>query len=113
MVTLYHNPRCSKSREALALLTARGIEPEIVEYLKTPPDGDEVQRLMQKLGLTSVRQLLRSGEEIYQQRQLADASEEQLIEALCAYPQLLQRPIVINGDRGCIARPAERALTLF
>lgn len=111
---IYHNPRCSKSREALALLTERGLQPEVIEYLKTPPGLSELQALQQRLGLTA-REMLRSGEDDYAQLGLADAglSEQALLEAIVQHPRLLQRPIVVNGQRAVIARPPELALTIL
>jgi arsenate reductase len=113
-LSIYHNPRCSKSREALALLQARGLQPRVVEYLKTPPSLAELQALLKLLGLPA-RELLRSGEEEFQTLGLADPglSEPALLAALAAHPQLLQRPIVVNGERAVIARPPELLLTLL
>jgi arsenate reductase len=101
-----HNPRCSKSREALALLQARGIAPEVVEYLVTPLSLPELQALHAWLG-GPVRAMLRDGEDDYRELGLADASlsDEQLLRAVAERPRLMQRPIVIDGDRALIARP--------
>jgi len=110
MVTIYHNPRCSKSRETLALLEANGVQPEIVRYLETPPDRETLQILLQKLGMSSVRQLMRTKEELYKTLRLEDADEAQLLEA---YPALLERPVVINGDRARIGRPPEAVLEIL
>ncbi|EKM97024.1 MAG: arsenate reductase (glutaredoxin) [Pseudomonadaceae bacterium] len=113
-LTLYHNPRCSKSRGALELLEARGLEPHIVRYLETPPSAAELQALLAKLGL-SARQLLRSGEEEYQSLGLADPnlSDTQLIEAMVAHPRLIERPILIAGDKAVVGRPPERVLEIL
>lgn len=113
-VTIYHNPRCSKSRETLELLRGRGIEPAIVEYLKTPPDAAAIESIMRKLGLDA-RDLLRKGEAIYKELALSDPdlSEDQLIAAIVAHPVLLERPIVINGAKAAIGRPPENVLKLF
>jgi arsenate reductase len=107
-IRIFHNPRCSKSREALALLQARGHQPLIIEYLKTAPTEGELRTLLQQLGL-SARELLRSGEDEYQALGLADASltDADLLQAIAAHPQLLQRPIVVRGGRAVIARPPE------
>ncbi|HAT24966.1 MAG: arsenate reductase (glutaredoxin) [Pantoea sp.] len=113
MVTIYHNPRCSKSRETLALLEANGVKPEIVRYLETPPDRETLQILLQKLGMSSVRQLMRTKEELYKTLRLDDADEAQLLDALTAHPVLLERPIVINGDRARIGRPPEAVLEIL
>jgi arsenate reductase len=113
-LSIYHNPRCSKSREALALLQAQGLTPAVIEYLKTPPSLAELQALQALLGLPA-RELLRASEEAYQALGLADPdlSEQALLEALAAHPQLLQRPIVVRGRRALIARPPERLLALL
>ncbi|CAK6490374.1 putative protein YfgD [Pantoea sp. Nvir] len=113
MVTLYHNPRCSKSRETLALLEANGVKPEIVRYLETPPDRETLQILLQKLGMSSVRQLMRTKEELYKTLRLENADEAQLLDALAAHPALLERPVVINGDRARIGRPPEAVLAIL
>lgn len=114
MIQIYHNPRCSKSREALALLQARGIVPEVVEYLQTPLNLGQMQELRQLLGLPA-RELLRTGEEAYTALGLddPDLSEEALLGAIVAQPILLQRPIVVNGRRAVIARPPKLALTIL
>lgn len=113
-LTLYHNPRCSKSRGALELLEARGLAPTIVRYLETPPSTAELRELLDKLGL-SPRQLLRSGEDEYKALGLADASlsDEQLIAAMASHPKLIERPILIAGDRAVIGRPPEKVLELL
>lgn len=113
MVTIYHNPRCSKSRETLALLEANGVKPEIVRYLETPPDRETLQILLQKLGMSSVRQLMRTKEELYKTLRLDDADEALLLDALTAHPALLERPVVINGDRARIGRPPEAVLEIL
>ncbi len=109
-VVIYHNPRCSKSREALAWLRERGIEPRVVLYMERGLEAAEVRELLQKLGI-GVRELLRSSEGAYRERGLADDTlpEASLLRAICEEPRLLQRPLVLRGERGVIARPAERA----
>ena len=113
-LTLYHNPRCSKSRAALALLEARGLTPTIVHYLETPPSVEQLRELLRKLGLPA-RQLLRSGEEQYSALNLADSSlsEEQVLSAMAAQPKLIERPILIVGNRAVIGRPTEKLLELL
>jgi arsenate reductase len=113
-LTLYHNPRCSKSRGALELLEARGLAPTIVRYLETPPSAAELHALLAKLGL-SARQLLRSGEDEYKALNLDDASlsEEQLIAAMVAHPKLIERPILIAGDKAVVGRPPEKVLEIL
>ncbi|MGM9515975.1 arsenate reductase (glutaredoxin) [Roseateles sp. DB2] len=112
MMKIFHNPRCSKSREALALLQDAGLAPEVIEYLKTPPDLGTLKALVRQLGLP-VRELLRSSEALYAELGLADTSlsDDQLLDALLHHPQLLQRPIVVRGEQALIARPPERLKT--
>ncbi|MEH6617531.1 MAG: arsenate reductase (glutaredoxin) [Porticoccus sp.] len=114
MVSIYHNPRCSKSRQTLALLEERGIEPEMVLYLETPPDAKALKEVLQKLGIPA-RQLLRKGEDAYKENNLADdsLSEEQLIDAMVANPKLIERPIVINGKKAALGRPPEKVLDIL
>lgn len=113
-LTLYHNPRCSKSRAALELLEARGLTPRIVRYLETPPSSAELKALLAKLGYQP-RQLLRSGEEEYQSLGLADPnlSDAQLIEAMVAHPRLIERPVLIAGDQAVVGRPPEKVLEIL
>ncbi len=113
-LTLYHNPRCSKSRAALGLLEARGLTPSVVRYLDTPPSAAELQSLLGKLGI-GARQLLRTDEDEYKALNLADSnlSETQLIAAMVAHPKLIERPILIAGDKAVIGRPPERVLELL
>lgn len=114
MVTLYHNPRCSKSREALSLLRAKGIEPEVVLYLDTPPNAKTLKALLTKLGIRA-RELLRKGEDAYKELGLANEalSETALINAMVANPKLIERPIAINGDKAAIGRPPENLLSIL
>jgi arsenate reductase (glutaredoxin) len=113
-LNFYHNPRCSKSRSALQLLEARGLTPNIVRYLETPPDAGQLQALLRKLDM-SPRQLLRSGEDEYQQLQLGDLSlsDAQLIDAMVKHPKLIERPILVVGERAVVGRPPERVLELI
>lgn len=113
-IVFYHNPRCSKSREALQLLHARSIEPTIVLYLQTPPDAAALKTLLKKLGIPA-RKLLRSGEAIYRELGLADTSidEERIIDAMVEHPILIERPIAIRGEKAVIGRPPETVLSLF
>jgi len=114
MWTIYHNPRCSKSRQTLQLLQAKGIEPEVVLYLETPPSPKALAELLRKLGI-GARDLLRSGEDAYKELQLKDKSlsEQQLIDAMVQHPILIQRPIVVKGDRAVLGRPPENVLELL
>lgn len=113
-LTLYHNPRCSKSRGALELLEARGLTPTVVRYLETPLDAAQLKALLAKLDLTA-RQLLRTGEEEYKTLNLADASlsEAQLIAAIAAHPKLMERPILETADKAIIGRPPENVLEIL
>lgn len=113
-IRIYHNPRCSKSRQTLALLNEKGIEPEIVLYLDTVPNKEELAEVLQKLGI-SARDLLRKGEAIYKELQLSNdnLSEEQLIDAMINHPKLIERPIVVNGDKAILGRPPENVLDII
>ena len=115
MIRIYHNPRCSKSRATLALLRERGIEPEIVEYLKTPPDASELARLLDLLGLTP-RELMRRKEKEYKEAGLddPDLDRDALITAMIEHPRLIERPIVVVDDRkAAIGRPPEQVLEIL
>lgn len=113
-ISLLHNPRCSKSRGALELLEERGIQPDIVRYLETPPSADELKALLGKLGIRA-RQLLRTGEDEYKSLDLANPalSDDQLIDAMASHPKLIERPILIVGDKAVIGRPPERVLEIL
>ena len=113
-LTLYHNPRCSKSRGALELLEARGLTPTVVRYLETPLDAAQIKALLKKLGI-SARQLLRTGEDEYKNLNLADASlsDPQLIAAIAAHPKLMERPILETADKAIIGRPPENVLEIL
>jgi len=113
-LTLYHNPRCSKSRAALQLLEERGLQPTVVHYLDNPPSAAQLREVLDKLGLPP-RQLLRSGEDEYRQLKLADQAlgDDALIEAMVAHPRLIERPILISADRAVIGRPPENILELL
>ena len=113
-LTLYHNPRCSKSRAALQLLEERDLQPVVVHYLDTPPSAAQLREVLEKLGLPP-RQLLRSGEDEYRELGLANQAlgDEQLIEAMAAHPRLIERPILIAGERAVIGRPPENILELL
>lgn len=111
---LFHNPNCSKSRAALALLRERGIEPEIVAYLDTPPTAAELRALLEMLGI-GPRDLLRSGEDEYAAQGLDDANldDATLIDAMVAQPRLIERPILVHDGRAVVGRPPERVLDLL
>jgi arsenate reductase len=113
-VTIYHNPRCSKSRATLALLEEHGVTPNVVEYLSAPPDAATLKRLLDLLGL-SPRELMRRKEAAYSDLGLDDdgLGEDALIEAMIANPILIERPIVVAGDKAVIGRPPENVLGLI
>jgi arsenate reductase (glutaredoxin) len=112
--TIYHNPRCSKSRETLALLEQQGCDITLVEYLKTPPTAEVIGDILTKLGI-SARELMRTKETEYQALELADTSltEQQLIEAMVNTPKLIERPIVLANQRAAIGRPPENVLAIL
>ncbi|MFM7945673.1 arsenate reductase (glutaredoxin) [Hafnia paralvei] len=114
-VTIYHNPRCSKSRETLTLLQEQGIEPQIIQYLDTPPDAATLKTLLKDLGFSSAGQLMRHKEDIYKELNLADESltEDQLIDAMVNHPKLIERPIVVKGKKARIGRPPEQILEIL
>jgi arsenate reductase len=113
-VTIYHNPRCSKSRATLALIEARGIKPKIVDYLKTPPSAAELQAILRKLGLTP-RDILRTGETIYAELGLKtrDLDDDALIALMVKNPILIERPIVVAGNKAAVGRPPENVLAIL
>jgi len=113
-VQMYHNPRCSKSRQTLALLEEKGIEPEIILYLETPPTPSQLRDVVKKLGLPA-HDILRTGEKLYKQLELNDKSlpEDALLTAMNAHPSLIERPIVINGDKAKIGRPPQAVLEII
>jgi arsenate reductase len=113
-LTIYHNPSCSKSRETLEILRENNRQPEIIEYLQQPPTKEELTSIVKLLGI-SPRQLLRIGEPEYRKAGLDNesTSDEQIIEAICKYPPLLQRPIVVQGNKAIIGRPPIRVLEII
>ena len=113
-VTIWHNPRCSKSRETLALLQARNIDPEIVEYLRTPPSEAEIARVLALLALEP-RDLMRSSESVYREHKIDDPSltQQALIKVMHQHPILIQRPIVLANNKARIGRPPEVVLEIL
>ncbi len=113
-LVIYHNPHCSKSRQALALLQERGLQPVIVEYHKHPPPAREIERLLEMLNCEP-REIMRRQESAYRERGLDDAAlgRAELVQAIIDAPELLQRPIVVNGDRAAIGRPPEKVLEIL
>ena len=112
--TIFHNPRCSKSRQALGLLQEQGIEPEVVEYLKTPLSTQTLQNLCQKLGVNVV-DMMRTKEREFKELDLGNTgvTDDQLLQAMSQNPILLERPIVVCGDKAVIGRPPENVLELI
>jgi arsenate reductase len=113
-VTIYHNPRCSKSRETLKLLQERGIDPEIVDYLTTPPDAQTLTGLLRQLGIEA-KDLLRRKEDEYQTLGLADKLDDEaaLVQAMVEHPVLIERPIVVKGDAARLGRPPESVVEIL
>ncbi len=113
-VTIYHNPRCSKSRQTLSLLEERGITPDVIEYLNTPPSAEKLGEILTLLELAP-RELIRKKEAPYAELNLADASmsEAELINAMVNNPVLIERPIVLANGKAAIGRPPENVLALF
>jgi len=113
-IKIWHNPRCSKSRDSFKLLEERGVEVEVVKYLETVPTKETLQNILKMLGMNSARELMRTKESIYKELNLEDEkSEEALIEAMMAHPKLIERPIVIRGDRAVIGRPIDKVVELL
>ena len=112
--TIYHNPRCSKSRRTLELLKEKGINPDIVLYLETPPSEKQLESILKKLNFKA-RDLLRKGEAEFKEQHLSDQSksEQDLIRAMIEFPKLIERPIVIHGERAIIGRPPENVLEII
>lgn len=114
MITIYHNPRCSKSRATLKILEEKGIEPAIIEYLVTPPDAPTLDGFLTRLGMEP-RDLMRKGEAPYKDLNLKDEGKgrDALIEAMVTNPILIERPIVVNGDKVALGRPPENILGIL
>lgn len=106
---IYHNPRCSKSRGCLQILQNKGLNPEIIRYLEEKPSRSELHWLWQRLG----REMLRTGEALYQELGLGEAGEGRILDALVEHPILLERPIVVLGDQALVARPPEKVHLLL
>jgi len=111
-VTIWHNPRCTKSRATLSLLDQHGLDPTVIEYLKTPPSADEIKSTLKKLHMTA-HEFIRKGEDVYKQLGLDGASEDKLVAAMAANPILIERPVVFFGKRAALGRPPENVLDLF
>ena len=113
-LTIYHNPRCSKSRQTLQILRDRGIEPSIVEYLKTPLQKDELKKISTSLGFRP-KEFVRKNESDFKERKLVNHAEndDKMIEAMAAYPKIIERPIVVLKNKAVIGRPPENVLKLI
>jgi arsenate reductase (glutaredoxin) len=113
-VTIYHNPRCSKSRQTLELLQSKGIEPTIIHYLENPPSAEELQSILDKLGMMAV-EIIRTGEPEYRELGLLTAryTEKGLIDIMVKHPKLIERPIVVHGEKAAIGRPPEKVLEIL
>jgi arsenate reductase len=112
-VTIYHNPRCSKSRNTLALLEENGVSPDIVLYLETPPDRKQIGNLLSMLGM-SAGELVRRGEQDYKACGLdRNSTDEEIVNAMATHPKLIERPIVVKGKKAVLGRPPENVLELI
>ena len=113
-VTIYHNPRCSKSRQTLQLLQDQGVEPEIIEYLKTPPSAGQLENILQMLDMEP-RDLMRKNEAEYKQTGMDDKSlnRQELIDGMVATPKLIERPVVLANGKAAIGRPPESVLKIL
>lgn len=112
-VTIYHNPRCSKSRSTLALLREKGVEPTIIEYLQAPPTRAQLRAILEKLRMKP-EQIVRKGEEVFKRKYSGKSlSDDQWLDALVRDPILIERPIVVKGERAALGRPPENVLRLL
>ncbi len=111
---IYHNPRCSKSRQTLQLIEEKGVTPEICLYLETPPSVSELTAILKKLG-KAPRDILRKGEQEYKDNNFADKglSDSDLIDLMVKFPKVIERPIVVDGDKAILGRPPENVLDLL
>ncbi|RJX71599.1 arsenate reductase (glutaredoxin) [Vibrio sinensis] len=112
-VVIYHNARCSKSRQTLALLEEKNITPEIVLYLDTPPSVETLKTLFTQLELSNVRDMMRTKEAIYKELELGEATDEQLFSAMAENPKLIERPIVVTNGKARLGRPPEQVLEIL
>ena len=110
---IWHNPKCSKSRDSFKLLEEKGINAEVVKYLENPPTKEEIKKVLGMLGI-SARELMRTKEDLYKELHLKEEQdEEKLVEAMAAHPKLIERPIVIKNGRAVIGRPIEKVIELI
>ena len=112
-LVIYHNPRCSKSRAVCDLIAGRALEADVIHYLKTPPSREELRTLLDKLGMKA-SELVRRGERVYQEHYTDKSLDEaEWLDSLCQHPILIERPIVVCGDRAVVGRPPENVLALI
>jgi arsenate reductase len=111
--TVFFNPNCGTCRTTQSILAEKGVEAEYLRYLERPPDRAELERVMKLLGIDDPRQMMREKEPVYSELGLANAGRDELLDAMTRHPILIQRPIVVHGDRAVIARPADRVLELL
>ncbi|EOW2078569.1 arsenate reductase (glutaredoxin) [Vibrio mimicus] len=114
-VVIYHNPKCSKSRETLALLESQGIAPQVIKYLEESPSVEELKRLYLQLGLSDVRAMMRSKDDLYKELNLGDSqlSNDDLFAAMAEHPKLIERPIVVSNGQARHGRPPEQVLEIL
>jgi len=113
VTTIYHNPRCSKSRQTLALLQEQGVEPDIIEYLTSPPSEAELDQILTRLGMEPDA-LMRKNEDEYKQHFIGrDLSRAEMISLTAQYPNVIVRPIVVNGSKAAVGRPPEAVLEIL
>ncbi|ENM5896147.1 TPA: arsenate reductase (glutaredoxin) [Vibrio mimicus] len=114
-VVIYHNPKCSKSRETLALLESQGIAPQVIKYLEESPSVEELKRLYLQLGLSDVRAMMRSKDDLYKELNLGDSqlSNDDLFAAMAEHPKLIERPIVVSNGQARHGRPPEQVLGIL
>jgi len=113
-ITIWHNPRCSKSRDSFKFLEEKGVDAEVVKYLDEVPTKEELQNMLKMLGMNSAQELMRTKEAIYKELNLKEeSSEEALLEAMISNPKLIERPIVVKGNRAVIGRPIEKVVELL
>lgn len=113
-IIIFHNPRCSKSRQTLALIEEAGHKAEVIKYLDTPPSEETLNSIIEKLGFSSARQLMRTKEALYKELNLADVDDENaLVEAMSENPKLIERPIVLANHKAAIGRPPESVLDIL
>jgi len=112
-IRIYYNPRCSKCRDVVAIVSEHGYTTELIQYLDTPPGKEELRDLLKKLGMKPM-ELIRKGEEVFKQQYLGRTlSNEEWLDVMVAHPVLIERPIVVRGDKAVVARPADKVLTLL